>query len=78
MFVLKILNVDTVFPGCLCFGENKPKAYCRCWPGFQKGRGHCFEKKNGGGLTEDAGQVMLRTPSPKMLRTPGPVEDPES
>ena len=36
------------------------------------------EKKTAGGLTEDAGQVLLRTPSPKMLRTPGPVEDPES
>ena len=36
------------------------------------------EKKNAGGLTEDAGQVLLRTPSPKMLRTPGSVEDPES
>ena len=42
-------------------------------------RGVTFlEKKNAGGLTEDAGQVLLRTPSPKMLRTPGPVEDPES
>ena len=39
----------------------------------------CLEKnKNAGGLTEDAGQVLLRTPSPKRLRTPGPVEDPES
>ncbi len=38
------------------------------------------ENKTAGGLTEDDGEVsnMSRTPSPKMSRTPGPVEDPES
>ena len=45
---------------------------------FKKSGGHFFGKKNTGGLTEDAGQVLLRTPSPKMSRTPCPVEDPMS